>query len=206
MGLKISRKEVTDEQLRDAYYGGSSPESQQTASDNRGILHSVSSKFVRTGQLDEDEASACEMNALWRCLSYHDDSHGQKFTTSLYRFIEWECRRERSNKKKKAERHKMERSVLPLIARHAVDEHDSWGSSDTRECDLVEAISRKEEILTKLDELPYAWQRTIIRQYYLQGMTHEQIGFHNGGYSKETARLKLDQALRELKLLYHQTA
>lgn len=31
--------------------------------------------------------------ALWRCLQNHDPKYGSRFTTSLYRFVHWECLR-----------------------------------------------------------------------------------------------------------------
>lgn len=197
MGVNVNRKTVTNDEFNEAYKGGKSPESRANASNNRGILRSVTKRFLRSGRLDEDECSSCEMVALWRCLQYHDSTFGQKFTTSLYRFCHWECCRASSKKRHKSEAYRISREELPLVARHAVDEHDTW--SEERYID-IEQVDSLDEIFSRLEKLPYAWQKNIVKQYYLLGLSHEEIGFMNGGYSKETARLKLDQALSELKL------
>lgn len=183
--------DVSDEQFSDAYYGGSSEESKNSAGDNRGILRGVSRKFA---SLDEDERSSCEMIALWRCLRHHKEGFGQKFTTSLYRFAVWECCRASAKKSRKAES-RMSEDCLPLILRHVVDERDALHYVVDPNKDEIKYV------LSRLEDLPYSWQRVVIRQYYVEGLTHEQVGMRNGGYSKETARLKIEQSLQELKLL-----
>ncbi len=201
MGTKISRRNVTDQEFSDAFYGGRTPESKNAASDNRGILRGVSSKFVRSGKLDEDEGSSCELMALWRCLQYHDVSYGQKFTTSLHRFCVWECCKELQRKRRKSEE-RIKKDSLPLISRYVVDEHDTWSSRPSTDNPLPQTkVDIADEIENCLRSLPYDWQRTVIKQYYLSDLTCEAIGFQNGGYSKETARLRLDQALTELRTL-----
>jgi len=43
--------------------------------------------------LSSDTRNAAGDVALWRCLQSHDPKYGSRFTTSLYRFVQWECKR-----------------------------------------------------------------------------------------------------------------
>ena len=47
------------------------------------IIKKVTRKYKK--QLDQDDRDSCGLVALWQCMKAHDDSYGQKFTTSLGR-------------------------------------------------------------------------------------------------------------------------
>lgn len=188
----LIKKEVTDDDFRLAWYGGEDEESQKSASDNQGILRAIRRKF-RT-QLDEDESDSCAMVAMWRTLQSHDAAYGQKFTTSLHKFAMWEYLKA-VKKKERISESNMEGDVLPLIERHTVDEHDTWA-------ELSGLTDQERQFLSEMiEQLPYSWQRQVIREYYLNEKSHDAIGFINGGVSKETSRLRLDHALAELKYI-----
>lgn len=190
-GKHLVKREVSDEAFRLAWYGGSDEESQKAASDNQGILRAIRRKF--RSQLDEDECESCAMVALWKTLQCHQPI--QKFTTSLHRFAMWEFLKA-VKKKERVSESNMEEDVLPLIERHAVDEHDTWSCSDSGL-----NVDERRFLSEMIEQLPYSWQKQIIREYYLNEKSHDLIGFINGGYSKETSRLKLDQALAELRYI-----
>lgn len=179
------RRVVTDDEYRAAYHGvRGDPESMRAAANNRGIIRGV--LRVYSGRLSEDELDSCGCKALWRCLQYHSDDYGQKFTTSLHRFAHWECQRElrslRGSKNKPAE----------------------WANSKFDDApDEAGIIRAGREAVAQyanecLDLLPHDWQRVVIRQYYIEGMTMEEVGSANG-YSKETARQRLRRALDALR-------
>lgn len=189
--IHLCQKRIFDQQYNEAYFGGNSEESKRAASDNRAILRGVSSRFRH---LDEHERESCELQALCRALQNHEEGHGQKFTTSLYRFAVWECCRELRRKRRKSES-RLSLKDLKEISRYVVDEHDSWSEPTDKKQQEIFAV------LEHVDKLPYSWQKHVLEQYYVMGLTHEQIGFRNGGYSKETARLKVEQAMSELRYL-----
>lgn len=63
------------------------------------IIKKVTLRYSKI--IQEDDLISCGIHALWRALRSHDAKYGQKFTTSLYRFCEWECKRELRKKNKK---------------------------------------------------------------------------------------------------------
>jgi len=75
-------KQITDEELRKAINDPA----------NQDMIRRVCSYYTKT--LSQEALKACGDAAIWRCLQSHRDDMGQKFTSSLYRFIHWECLRE----------------------------------------------------------------------------------------------------------------
>ena len=59
--------------------------------DNHNVLYSAAAVFAKA--IDEDDLDQCCRIALWKALQDHDDRHpsAQKFTSSLHRFVRWEC-------------------------------------------------------------------------------------------------------------------
>jgi RNA polymerase sigma factor (sigma-70 family) len=182
-----TRRHVTDEEYRLAYEGDPrDPASQASAADNRNVIAAVLKTYEL--KLPEDSRQDCGLIALWRALQYHDPKYRQKFTTSLHRFVHWECKRElrriygRNNSK-------AGRIFVPLfeetldLRRPPVDEQRQQNLEHVREC---------------LDRLPEPSQRRVIEQYYFDGLTMEAVGRANG-YSKEAARQKIRRAVAALK-------
>ena len=75
-------KKISDREFEEAYKNP----------DNRNMIRMVCSSFSNT--LSPDILESCGMLALWKCLRSHDEKYGQNFTSSLYRFVRWECIRE----------------------------------------------------------------------------------------------------------------
>lgn len=163
----MKKRHVSDEEFYRAY----------RIPDNRAIIRSVLRRYANS--LPQEDLDSCGMHGLWRALMYHRDSFGQKFTTSLHRFVVWEVRRElrRVNTKKL-------KSTVSLGSHDYVDEN----SEENENWFFVDSIS----------VLPNEDQRSILWMYYVDGLTLEQIGNKNG-YSKETARQKIGKAIRTLR-------
>lgn len=177
------RRQVTDEEFRAAYYGRKGdPDSAAAAKDNRGVIRAVLRAY--RDQVPAADLEAAGMNAMWRALQYHQTDHPsrQKFTTSLHRFATWECEREARNAR--GGRSKTRPKFLPLP-----------GPDMMAAPTLGEEIAHVRECLGRL---PLEWQRTVISQYYLEGMTLDEVGAANG-YSKETARKRLRLAMEALR-------
>lgn len=186
----VKRREVPDEEFEAAYYGGADEASRRAAADNRNVIKAVLKKYSK--QLPEEDLEACGLVAMWKALQYHRDTFGQKFTTSLHRFADWECKRELRRATGGRGKHRPPPRV-PLA--DVPDPRPSFTEAE----DLADDLSHVRECV---DLLPEEWQRTVIRQYYLDGMTMTQVGLANG-CSKESARQKIRrsvEALREICL------
>ncbi len=192
--MGVARRTVTNEEFKLHYYGGDTEESKKSASDNRNVLKSVVNRYR---QLNQDERRCCAMKAMWKCLASHEWGR-QKLTTSLFRFANWECLNELRLRKSQSDS-RLTLSELPLVQRHV-----SIETQDGPPEDCEDAHGRLEMIREHMARLPEKWQRTVIQQYYFENLTHEEIGFRNGGYSKEKARLRLEDAMLQLRDLCHQ--
>lgn len=182
------RKKVTNEDFV-AAYGHLNTDPKQltpTQRDNRNIMHSVTNKYSSVISLED--LHSCALKALWRCLGYHEDGHGQKFTTSLWRFTDWECKREllKCNQ---------ERKKAKVISTEDITENFDIEGPDIKEDvqDLKECIK-----LLKHND------KELIQQYYFDRRTMEEIGSIHG-YSKEAARQKISRAVSNLRKIFLRT-
>ena len=142
--------------------------------DNQKIIKAVLSTY--RGRLDEDTLIDCGLNALWRCLQSHKTEFTTKFTTSLWRFVNWECKKELQNLAR---------------ARHKPSELVDI-SIDSSEYTVFDDID------TCLDDV----HSQIVKLRFLEGMTLKEIGNHFG-FTKEAARQKLKFALKQIKELVY---
>jgi RNA polymerase sigma factor (sigma-70 family) len=165
-------KDISNETFNQAYFN----------QDNVALIKSVTNRYSKS--LNRDVLYSCGLQGLWKCLRSHEYNHssGQKFTTSLWRFVNWECQRELRKKMKQGN-----------IITEADIEHDIEVTSPIPNPD----IEHMKECLTLLP-LQY---RTLIQEYYLENRTMEEIGkLHN--YSKEAARQKINRAVQRLQEIY----
>lgn len=179
------RRHVTNEEFHAAYNGIIGDEqSEKAASDNRNIIFSVLKHYSQ--KLTPDELKSCGQIGLWKCLQYHDDSRGQKFTTSLFRFTRWECRqaiREKFGRRKERD----DSFFLPIFERHL----------DTQ-CELP-PDGKLEHIRECMEQLSL-WEKKLIKAYYLEGKTIDQISGKPGcSLSKEATRQHIEKALVSLQ-------
>ncbi len=154
--------------------------------DNRNIIKSALRGYKNA--LSPEELAGCGMIALWKALGYYQSSFNQKFTTSLVRFVKWECNRELG---------KLARirtfNGNPLYPIHNEMPEALKGAR-------LEDIVNVQECLALLAPE----KQTILKEYYYEGLTLREIGKKNG-YCKVTARNRLDRAILSLTIALNQT-
>ena len=69
----------------------SNTEYEQARAEHLELITNVARQYANV--LTPEMLAAAGDMALWRCLQKYDPSFGQKVTSSLYRFIHWECLR-----------------------------------------------------------------------------------------------------------------
>ncbi len=134
---------------------------------NRKVMHKAGNKFASL--LTEEQLHTCSLYALWRALQNHDSSYGQRFTTTLWRFMHWECGKE-------VRRPKM-RVGLPRP-----------------KTVVSEEIIYVNELIDFLEPS----QQRLIREYYLEGLSAREIGLRHG-CCRETARKRVNKAMAALR-------
>jgi RNA polymerase sigma factor (sigma-70 family) len=186
----VERRVVTNDELVAA----------EKDSDNRDLLAAESLKYK--GLLDEDQRESAARWALYRCLEYHRDDLGNKFTTSLYKFAHWELRRELRKERRRSGFGLVSRldgdiTDLPevLTPPDVIRDQDGGCREDPGERESRERLEHVHECIALF--LPRDVQ-TVIRSHFFDQRTVEEIGRLNG-YSKETARQKLEFGLRRLR-------
>lgn len=164
------RKQVSNEEFETAYKN----------KDNKRVISTVIKKYMRS--IDLHDLQSAGMMALWRCLSYHDDSFNQKFTTSLWRFTDWECKRILRSQK-----NKVKCAQLSVI------------ESDFPENQIV---TDNEKYIKECIHLLPTSDKSILELYYYDNRTMDEIGKLNG-YSKEAARQKINKSLKKLQEIFN---
>lgn len=173
MRQSLIRREVTDEEFNQALAN----------EDNKRLIKSVLRSYRRL--IPEDDLECCGLDGLWRCLGYHREGMGNKLTTSLHKFVHWECRRKLKKIMREAEHRAINISAIETQDKFEIPE-------PTMSSDMVNML----ECVSVLRE-PH---RELIKEYYYDQRTMEEIGQRHG-YSKEAARQKINRAVKELKKL-----
>lgn len=123
--------------------------------------------------IDEHELKSLQMEVLWKCLNKYNPEHKMKFVTYLYTQIGY--------------------AIKNLIKKNKrVDR--------TYDFDIDKTCHDNKEVQVILGSLKEA-DRKILEQRFFSRMTVKEIGDANG-YSKETARRKIQQALNKCRLMY----
>jgi len=165
------KKKISDEEFNLAYKN----------TDNKNIIKKVISKYDKI--ISPDNLESCGDNALWRTLQSHDESYDQKFTTSLYRFCEWECKRElrRNNRK----------NTINAIGIHNIpsDELNSYSYENSRNF---------EDFLEILDDL----EKEIIEKKFRQNKNMTEISI-DLNISKTEVKKKIMLSLQKIKKHYY---
>lgn len=117
--------------------------------DNVKIMSSACDHF-RT-QLDPAVIENCQLHGLYRCLQTHDDTLGNKFTSSLYYHVVKQCMQA-------VQEHKRFIAGCGLTI-DPVDHHDELNGLLVEDC------------LSLLDER----DADIVRDRYLYGMTYAEL-------------------------------
>lgn len=134
------------------------------------LMNVVCSKYQKS--IDFDQMESIKLNTLWECLKKYDDTKGAKFTSFLYQRLTFALKNEVKPRKKK------EFSVNEI-------------ENNTPEKKPLQSINEL------LDGLP-SESAKILSQKYIYNMTMVEIGKENG-YSRETARRKLKNAIKIFK-------
>lgn len=162
--------------------------------DYRDLIASETLKYK--GQLDEHQRESAGMTALWRALGYYKPL--QKFTTSLWKFIHWECRREL-----RKERRRTGHGLVTRVMGDISDMPEQMAPPTTAEATQEDPSTKlKKERLEEVGEvmrryLPMSVE-TVVKQHFFDNRTVEEIGQING-CSQETARQRLTFGLTRLK-------
>src|SRR5262245_45103905 len=128
--------------------------------DNQNIIKGVTSRYKK--QLDADDLYTCGLNALWRALQSHDPAYEQKFTTTLFRFVHWECRRELRSR----------RGWVASRSRPLADEDDHHGHFKQSDATHRENV----EIMRQCMDALLPEHRHAVEQYFRREWTVEEIG------------------------------
>ena len=166
--LKHQKKEVTNKQYEEAYKD----------LDNTKVINKVLSLYQ---DLSSETRRDCGLKGLWRCLQFHEPDKGNKLTTSLWRFVKWEC----ENEKKKLRSQKNQKRSKSIELFDVEDE-------------AVEVM----DVFHDIDNILDRESSSIIRLRFVEKMTLKEIGA-TFGYTKEAARQKLNHALEEVKRLVY---
>jgi RNA polymerase sigma factor (sigma-70 family) len=128
--------------------------------------------------IPSEEHESIKWTAVLRCLKVFRPDRKQKLSTSLFRYLKWECDNFRRQYRKP-------RREIPL---------SSISELKAPVPDRQEEIDHVRECMGMLDEP----QREIVSSYYFGGMSLEEIG-EERGYSRESARLNLARAMDRLR-------
>jgi RNA polymerase sigma factor (sigma-70 family) len=163
---KTKKNEVTNQQLVDAFQNP----------DNRNIIRDVCNQYRTI--LSTDVLRTCGLNGLWKCLEKHDDKLGSKFTTSLYQFVDWQCKKQ----------------VRTSSQSDAPTEH----AFDIEDCTtpVLDRIIIRECI----DALPDNYRFVIIGKFF-EGKSNAEMG-RELGCSRENVGQLLKRALSAVRTIY----
>lgn len=181
----MSYKQVSDQEFHAAYYGlKEDPQSMAAAKNNRNVMNAVLKKYV--GKIDSESLTYCGQSAMFRCLQKHDVSQGQKFTTSLYNFVHWEC-------KTFLQSNRSRNNVEPITSSTYSQKWEKYW----REQDGLELVELTKECMNML---PEQWQRDVLHKYYFEGLSIEKA-CQEIGVRRTAARnwlMKAESKLREI--------
>lgn len=143
------------------------------------MMEEVVKTFGR--KLREEEKFGCMQVGLFRCMKWHQCGGKQKFTTSLHRFVRWEC----------------------LNAIRTADKHRRMTVSLSRMEDFSRPVGDHEliEDLYECVGMLGDDHRLLVEQYYYYGYTLREIATRNA-FSLDTARQRLKKAITALRNLW----
>lgn len=139
-------------------------------------------------QLDQDERYEWALTALWKAVKGHRYDMGQKFTTSLWRYLGWEFNRIVQRKKAwKTRREQLSGIPLEDIA------------EPVRENAEEIAYANREFLSGLVQRLPRD-QRIIVTEYYLNGRSMDEACVA-ARLTPDSGKSHLDKALARMREL-----
>lgn len=162
--------------------------------DVQNIMYKVTNCYGKN--VHEDEIESTKMVTLWKCLLKYDESKGSKFTSYLYQQLNYAMK----NLWKLESKHRVgeasldtkpnsQNSDLANTKRTLRDCGESSILEEQKDFDM-ENHMKCLDILTGLK----SEHALILKQRFYRNMTMKEIGRENG-YSRETARRKLQRAI-----------
>lgn len=148
-------------------------------SDVRNVMNKVSNLYKKN--IDPDDIESIKMDTLWNCIEKYDEKRGTKFTSFIYQRLSYAYRTFLKSKR-----------ITDDIKVLASETFYSCPAIDKKELDRMEVF----DIITGLDEET----KNILNQKFYENLTVTEIGRQNG-YSRETARRKLQNAIKKCKML-----
>tara|TARA_Y100000310_G_C20519564_1_gene732970 strand:+ start:26 stop:526 length:501 start_codon:yes stop_codon:yes gene_type:complete len=144
------------------------------------IMNSVSNRYTKS--IDLDEIESIKMVTLWKCRDKYDPTRGAKFTSFLYQQLGFAFKNELKKKKNMVY---LDNSQL-----------DFFGGGKTRSW-IDRNLDHDTEFADMIHGLPEDVS-CILKQRYIGNMTMVEIAKENG-YSRETARRRLQRAIKICK-------
>ena len=142
----------------------------------KGVVNKVSSFYKNS--IDHDDIQSICMTTLWKCIQTFDKEKGAKFTTFLYNQLNFAFKNELKKKKDIS----------------FSDDLSMEYSQPSNQNNINELIGGLPDNASK-----------ILEQRYVYNMTMVEIGSANG-YSRETARRRLKNAIKICKKKHKQLA
>lgn len=140
----------------------------------RNIMNKISNRYEKN--IDLDDIESIKMNTLWKCIEKYDKNRGTKFTSYLYQQLSYAF-------KNKVKKKKVEFNVSNFGGPDKVD------TSYPNTLEVIDIVNDLEPEMAH-----------IIEQRFYNNMTMKEIGKKNG-YSRETARRKLKNAIKTCKMI-----
>lgn len=134
------------------------------------LMNSVCSKYQKN--IDVDQMESIKLNTLWECIKKYDENRGAKFTSFLYQQLTFALKNEVKSKR---------------IKEYSTNNIEHNTAEKQQQISLNELF----------DGLPID-TANILAQKFVDNMTMVEIGEKNG-YSRETARRKLKNAIKIFK-------
>jgi len=147
--------------------------------DNSNIIKSVLKKY--SGILDGDTLKECGIHGLWRALQFHNgEKYTTKFTSSLWKFIKWECQQKIIDIRKDRKKHKKVK---------------------ISDCDVVYNEENKDEyeyIFNEINKHINEENIKILKMRYLEGLSLKDIGIKLK-YSTQTIKNRIEKSINILR-------
>ncbi len=143
--------------------------------DNNKIMNSVIRRF--NNQISGRVLEQCKMLGLWKALKSHDFSQKRKFTTSLYKFVLWECLKEIRSK------------TLLKTKKDKLDEYIHLNSFDN-----PPQINLPLNIMEKLS----SYDRELLYDRFYLSLTYKEMG-EQRGTSKQVVNHRLRKVLQDIR-------
>tara|TARA_Y100000004_G_C8876160_1_gene395495 strand:- start:127 stop:648 length:522 start_codon:yes stop_codon:yes gene_type:complete len=152
----------------------------------KNIMNKISNRYIKN--IDFDDIESIKMNTLWKCIEKYDKNRGTKFTSYLYQQLSYAFKNKVKKKRVEFTLSDMDESKSGYTVAQCL--HRGMEKQKNNYLSKIEVI----DIVSDLEpEVAH-----IIKQRFYNNMTMKEIGKRNG-YSRETARRKLKNAIKICK-------